>query len=180
MLDVVSKQAYRQACFASIYALIILIFTLPTGSMVEAIITAYIPTPIRIGPTIPVEGSGNVTKYSRPSTVWLNKSAFCNKQLSLNLTASLYILPPTIQKTATAFSPAIYFLELMEQELTEVRALATLGPEIILLTQSGDIKIIGVENSCEIKESEINPVTMKLCALADIITKLMLKNRIYE
>jgi hypothetical protein len=39
---------------------------------------------------------------------------------------------------------------------------------------------VGVENSCEIKESEMNPATMKLCALADVVTKLMLKNRTYE
>lgn len=39
---------------------------------------------------------------------------------------------------------------------------------------------MGVENSCEIKESEMNPATMKLCALADVVTKLMLKNRTYE
>ncbi|OQE71587.1 hypothetical protein PENNAL_c0103G02901, partial [Penicillium nalgiovense] len=41
-------------------ALIILTFTLLTGSTVEAITTAHIPTPTRIGPTIPAEGSGNV------------------------------------------------------------------------------------------------------------------------
>ena len=35
---------------------------------------------------------------------------------------------------------------------------------------------MGAENSCEIKESEINPATVKLCALADVVTKLMLKN----
>ena len=39
---------------------------------------------------------------------------------------------------------------------------------------------MGVENSCEIKESEMNPATVKLCALADVVTKLMLKNRTYE
>jgi hypothetical protein len=41
-------------------ALIIPTFTLPTGSTVEAITAAHIPAPTRIGPTIPVEGSGNV------------------------------------------------------------------------------------------------------------------------
>ncbi|CAP79268.1 Pc09g00210 [Penicillium rubens Wisconsin 54-1255] len=240
------------------------------------------------------------TKHTRPSTVWLDESAFRSEQLSPNSTASPHIQPPTIQKMATAvitpgsmephpgrpnarilqlnqnpwdtfepaagssqdrslifarnksergklvhiqqlekqFSPATGFLELMEQvahpsflkllecyhhdasctliwEPTEVsvshilasscsittdelvgivkpvlegiqylrglgRALATLGPETILLTQSGDVKIMGVENSCEIKESEMNPATMKLCALADVVTKLMLKNRTYE
>ncbi|OGE46717.1 hypothetical protein PENARI_c129G10115 [Penicillium arizonense] len=60
------------------------------------------------------------------------------------------------------------------------RALATLSPETILFTQSGDVKIKGVENSCQIEESEMNPATMKLCALGDIVTKLMLKNRTYE
>ncbi|KAJ9480605.1 hypothetical protein VN97_g12946 [Penicillium thymicola] len=60
------------------------------------------------------------------------------------------------------------------------RALATLGPETILLTQSGDVKIMGVENSCQINESEMNFATMKLCALADVVTKLMLRNPTYE
>ncbi|CAG7938858.1 unnamed protein product [Penicillium salamii] len=60
------------------------------------------------------------------------------------------------------------------------RALATLGPETILLTQAGDVKIMGVENSCQINESEMNPATMKLCALADVVTKLMLRNPTYE
>ncbi|CAG8306999.1 unnamed protein product [Penicillium salamii] len=60
------------------------------------------------------------------------------------------------------------------------RALATLGPETILLTQSGEVKITGVENSCQIHESEMNPATMKLCALADVVTKLMLRNPTYE
>ncbi|KAJ6163749.1 hypothetical protein N7497_003728 [Penicillium chrysogenum] len=221
------------------------------------------------------------TEHTRPSTVWLDESAFCNEQLNPNSTASPHIQPPTIQEMATAvitpepldtfepaagssqdrslifarnksekgklvhiqqlekqFSPATGFLELMEQvvhpsflkllecyhhdasctlvwEPTEVsvsrilasscsittdelvgivkpvlegiqylrglgRALATLGPETILLTQSGDVKIMGVENSCVIKESEMNPATTKLCALADVVTKLMLKNRTYE
>jgi hypothetical protein len=39
---------------------------------------------------------------------------------------------------------------------------------------------VGVKNSCEIRELEMNPATMKLCALADVVTKLMLKNRTYE
>lgn len=40
---------------------------------------------------------------------------------------------------------------------------------------------MGVENSCEIKASEMNPATLKLCALADIVVKLMGKNRsVYE
>ncbi|CAG8218578.1 unnamed protein product [Penicillium salamii] len=60
------------------------------------------------------------------------------------------------------------------------RTLATLSPETILLTQSGHVKIKGVENSCQIKDSEMNPATMKLCALADVVTKLMVKNRTYE
>ncbi|OGE46403.1 hypothetical protein PENARI_c296G03307, partial [Penicillium arizonense] len=59
------------------------------------------------------------------------------------------------------------------------RALATLGPDTILLTQSGDVKIRGAESSCQISQSEMNSATMKLCALADIVTKLMLKNRTY-
>ena len=39
---------------------------------------------------------------------------------------------------------------------------------------------MGVENSCQINESEMNPATMKLCALADVVTKLMLRNSTYE
>ena len=41
-------------------ALIIPTFTLSTRGAVEAITTAHIPAPTRIGPTIPAEGSGNV------------------------------------------------------------------------------------------------------------------------
>lgn len=41
-------------------------------------------------------------KHSRPSTVWLDESAFCNQQLSPNSTASSHIQIPTIQKMATA------------------------------------------------------------------------------
>ncbi|CAP87216.1 hypothetical protein PCH_Pc24g03080 [Penicillium rubens Wisconsin 54-1255] len=50
-------------------ALIIPTFTLPTGGAVEAITTAHIPAPTRIGPTIPAEGSGNVVWSS--TTRWL-------------------------------------------------------------------------------------------------------------
>ena len=40
---------------------------------------------------------------------------------------------------------------------------------------------MGVENSCHIKASEMNPATLKLYALADIVVKLMGKNRsLYE
>ncbi|KAJ5771447.1 uncharacterized protein N7511_003498 [Penicillium nucicola] len=60
------------------------------------------------------------------------------------------------------------------------RALATLSPGTILVTYSGDVKIVGVENSCKIHESEMNSATIKLCALADIVKKLMLKNLNYE
>ncbi|KAJ6168031.1 hypothetical protein N7497_000874 [Penicillium chrysogenum] len=42
------------------------------------------------------------TKHTRPSTVLLDESAFCNEQLSPNSTASPHIQPPTIQKMATA------------------------------------------------------------------------------
>jgi hypothetical protein len=42
------------------------------------------------------------TKPSRPSTVWLDESAFCNEQLSQNSKASPHIQPPTIPKMATA------------------------------------------------------------------------------
>ncbi|KAF2995987.1 hypothetical protein E8E15_000454, partial [Penicillium rubens] len=42
------------------------------------------------------------TKHSRPSTVWLDESAFCNQQLGPISTASPHIQTPTIQKMATA------------------------------------------------------------------------------
>jgi hypothetical protein len=42
------------------------------------------------------------TKASRPPTVWLDESAFCNEQPRPNPTASPHIQPPTIQKMATA------------------------------------------------------------------------------
>jgi hypothetical protein len=49
--------------------LIIPTFTLPTGSTVEATTAAHIRAPTRVGPTIPVEGSGNVVLSS--TTRWL-------------------------------------------------------------------------------------------------------------
>ncbi|CAP79434.1 hypothetical protein PCH_Pc19g00180 [Penicillium rubens Wisconsin 54-1255] len=53
-------------------ALIIPTFRLPTGSTVEAITTAHIPAPTRIGPTIPAEGSGNVGDPSKKENKMLD------------------------------------------------------------------------------------------------------------
>lgn len=38
----------------------------------------------------------------------------------------------------------------------------------------------GVEKSCQIMTTEMNPATWKAYALADIVTRLMAKNRSYE
>ncbi|KAJ5938509.1 hypothetical protein N7466_001643 [Penicillium verhagenii] len=53
------------------------------------------------------------------------------------------------------------------------RVLATLTMNTIFLTQSGKVKIVGVEDSCEITASEMDAATLKLYALADIVIKLM-------
>ncbi|KAJ5543707.1 hypothetical protein N7513_007215 [Penicillium frequentans] len=53
------------------------------------------------------------------------------------------------------------------------RVLATLTTNTIFLTQSGKVKIVGVEDSCEISASEMDAATMKLYSLADIVIKLM-------
>ncbi|KAJ5543634.1 hypothetical protein N7513_007142 [Penicillium frequentans] len=53
------------------------------------------------------------------------------------------------------------------------RVLATLTTNTIFLTQSGKVKIVGIEDSCEIPDPAMNAATMKLYALADIVIKLM-------
>ncbi|KAJ5778514.1 hypothetical protein N7520_001760 [Penicillium odoratum] len=53
------------------------------------------------------------------------------------------------------------------------RVLATLTMNTIYFTQSGMVKIVGVEDSCEIDAPEMNAATMKQSALADIVIKLM-------
>ncbi|KAF9249658.1 hypothetical protein DTO006G1_8982 [Penicillium roqueforti] len=53
------------------------------------------------------------------------------------------------------------------------RVLATLTLDTVFLTQSGKVRIVGVENSCEIHASEMDAATLKLYALADIVIRLM-------
>ncbi|KAJ5111812.1 hypothetical protein NUU61_001442, partial [Penicillium alfredii] len=55
------------------------------------------------------------------------------------------------------------------------RALATLDADKILLTDSGEVKIAGVEH-CQISASEMDAATLKLVALAEIVRRLMKKN----
>lgn len=59
------------------------------------------------------------------------------------------------------------------------RALATLGAETILVTETGGVKIAGVEHSCQTDPADMNAATLKLAALATIISGL-LKNNGFE
>ncbi|KAJ5449497.1 uncharacterized protein N7458_005946 [Penicillium daleae] len=52
------------------------------------------------------------------------------------------------------------------------RALASLTYESIFLTDSGSVRITGVERSCEIHAADMNADTLKLFALSDIINGL--------
>ncbi|KAJ1713273.1 hypothetical protein NYO67_4568 [Aspergillus flavus] len=52
-------------------------------------------------------------------------------------------------------------------------ALATLSPDIIMLTEDGNVKIMGVEESCRISHEDMHADTLKLTALAVTVEKLM-------
>ncbi|KAJ5291415.1 hypothetical protein N7478_000746 [Penicillium angulare] len=54
-------------------------------------------------------------------------------------------------------------------------ALASLASDTILFTEGGDVRIAGVEHSCEICAADMNKVTMKLLALSDIVKELRKK-----
>ncbi|KAJ5291460.1 hypothetical protein N7478_000711 [Penicillium angulare] len=54
-------------------------------------------------------------------------------------------------------------------------ALASLASDTIFLTESGDVRVAGVEHSCEICAADMNKVTMKLLALSDIVKELRKK-----
>ncbi|KAH2361471.1 hypothetical protein KXV98_007027, partial [Aspergillus fumigatus] len=56
------------------------------------------------------------------------------------------------------------------------RALATLGPETILLNENGGVRVAGVEHSCQLHPSEMNAHTLKLTALAAVMSSLMAKS----
>ncbi|KAJ5330491.1 hypothetical protein N7476_000274 [Penicillium atrosanguineum] len=56
------------------------------------------------------------------------------------------------------------------------RALATLTLDTVFLTQSGKVRMVGVEDSCEIDPRGMNAATLKLYALADIVIRLMGKS----
>ncbi|KAJ5215571.1 uncharacterized protein N7498_001978 [Penicillium cinerascens] len=53
------------------------------------------------------------------------------------------------------------------------RALAALNADTILLSESGEVKIAGVEYSCELSKAEMNAATLKLFALAEIVEKII-------
>ncbi|KAJ6126311.1 hypothetical protein N7523_001923 [Penicillium sp. IBT 18751x] len=53
------------------------------------------------------------------------------------------------------------------------RVLATLTLDTVFLTQSGKVRIVGVEDSCEIDAPQMDAATLKLYALADIVIRLM-------
>ncbi|KAJ5775807.1 uncharacterized protein N7511_000818 [Penicillium nucicola] len=60
--------------------------------------------------------------------------------------------------------------------LGQGRALAVLSADSILLTESGGVKIAGVEQSCQIDAAEMDAATMKLFALAEVVERLIMKN----
>ncbi|KAJ5531391.1 hypothetical protein N7527_004784 [Penicillium freii] len=59
------------------------------------------------------------------------------------------------------------------------RALAALSADTILLTESGRVSIAGVERSCQIDTAEMDAVTLKLFALAEVVERLIMKNPLY-
>ncbi|KAJ5500624.1 hypothetical protein N7453_009675 [Penicillium expansum] len=56
------------------------------------------------------------------------------------------------------------------------RALAALSADTILLTESGGVRIAGVEQSCQIDAAEMDAATLKLFALAEVVERLIMKN----
>ncbi|KAJ6168039.1 hypothetical protein N7497_000882 [Penicillium chrysogenum] len=56
------------------------------------------------------------------------------------------------------------------------RALAALSADTILLTELGEVRIAGVEHSCQINAAGMDAATMKLFALAEVVERLILKN----
>ncbi|KAL7649132.1 hypothetical protein ACMYSQ_012477 [Aspergillus niger] len=56
------------------------------------------------------------------------------------------------------------------------RALAALSADTLLLTELGEVRIAGVEHSCQINAAEMDAATMKLFALAEMVERLIMKN----
>ncbi|CAG8170783.1 unnamed protein product [Penicillium olsonii] len=56
------------------------------------------------------------------------------------------------------------------------RALAALSADTMLLTESGEVKIAGMELSCQIDAAEMDAATLKLFALAEVVQRLIMKN----
>ncbi|CAG7951563.1 unnamed protein product [Penicillium salamii] len=56
------------------------------------------------------------------------------------------------------------------------RALAALSADTMLLTESGGVKIAGMELSCQIGAAEMDAATLKLFALAEVVERLIMKN----
>ncbi|CDM37043.1 unnamed protein product [Penicillium roqueforti FM164] len=56
------------------------------------------------------------------------------------------------------------------------RVLATLSADTIFLTESSIVKIAGVEHSYQIDATEIDAVTLKLIALADMVQNLITRS----
>ncbi|PYH50943.1 uncharacterized protein BO96DRAFT_439465 [Aspergillus niger CBS 101883] len=52
------------------------------------------------------------------------------------------------------------------------RALVTLGPEMIWLNKRGQVRLAGVEQSYQIKTSDMNADTLKLTALATVMRSM--------
>ncbi|CDM38477.1 unnamed protein product [Penicillium roqueforti FM164] len=101
---------------------------------------------------------GKQAKPIRPPTVWLDQSS-CHEQLSSKPTASLvsHILASSCSITTDELVGIVKpVLEGIQYLRGLGRALATLGPETILLIRAGEVRI------------------------TDVVTKLMLKNCMYE
>ncbi|KAJ5751574.1 hypothetical protein N7520_008491 [Penicillium odoratum] len=85
-----------------------------------------------------------------------------------------YILASMLVITASEIVAIVKpILEGIQYLAERGRVLATLTMNTIYFTQSGMVKIVGVEDSCEIDAPEMNAATMKQSALADIVIKLM-------
>ncbi|KAJ5522976.1 hypothetical protein N7513_003282 [Penicillium frequentans] len=56
------------------------------------------------------------------------------------------------------------------------RVLAVLSADTILFTESGGVRIAGVEHSCKVSLAEMYAAMSELFALAEVVTKLMKKN----
>ncbi|KAJ5531421.1 hypothetical protein N7527_004814 [Penicillium freii] len=79
-------------------------------------------------------------------------------------------------KVATIVRPVLEGIQCLR---SRGRALAALSADTILLTESGRVRIAGVERSCQIDVAEIDAATLKLFALAEVVERLIIKNPLY-